>query len=742
IYYENGKYEASLTRFYELLNDKSDFERALTGIIWCYLKMDLNDKAEAALKTLINQSPESSFACEALLVLAKKIHKRAAFEWKKTVFIQSEFLRLKALQQKLNSHFENLKAGPDSTKYKYADHELKTLLSRLKTENHLNHDSIFTLYNKADKISDLILTHYKTGSFQDKAFSNNREKILNFLDSVIIKIQSGNFESNSSAPLSNGIHMNRIKIKSVLEDVSDFKVINQIDKYRWEKEYFDNSKKNHKREEELISTKINSTTDSIIRRDLILKKNLITRQLDSVVAREDSVTARYLNSLPVLIQKRLNENSSGAQTDYFKYQLGELYYIIDNNIYARTYDKYELDLSHYNQQMIAYRQGELTNMPEKPVAPKLNHSRSIQQFKEVIEGNSTSEFAPHCLYSLGWCYNDLSQYDSAMYYLETLVTLYPGNFYTPQAWMYCGEYYFDKGKLDKAINCYQAVMRYPESEWFDEALYKLAWSQYRISNPEKAISSFLALVDLGKYGINGSSLLEKESMDYIAISFSETDITGEKGLERAVAFAKKLGEMDKGCMILSRLAKVFREQGRYELSAKTYSSILSIYPNYSMNAQIEVELISVLERQGSQKEINQLRIALFQRYNRNSDWAKTQNTESVRLADSIAAAQLYSAAIGFHQLAIQKTDNKFYTNALDAYSSFIKLYPAAPLANECHYNLAEINFSLGNYREAAEEYMAVSRRYPDSKYRENAAWNAIVASQNFLKNELQGKQPK
>jgi TolA-binding protein len=49
--------------------------------------------------------------------------------------------------------------------------------------------------------------------------------------------------------------------------------------------------------------------------------------------------------------------------------------------------------------------------------------------------------------------------------------------------------------------------------------------------------------------------------------------------------------------------------------------------------------------------------------------------------------------------------------------------------------MAEIIFSLGDYERAAEEYIAVSKRYPDSKYRETAAWNAIVASQNLLKKE-------
>jgi TolA-binding protein len=72
---------------------------------------------------------------------------------------------------------------------------------------------------------------------------------------------------------------------------------------------------------------------------------------------------------------------------------------------------------------------------------------------------------------------------------------------------------------------------------------------------------------------------------------------------------------------------------------------------------------------------------------------------------------------------------------VENYEEFVKNYPLSPHASECHYNLAEIMFSLGNYQRAAEEYIEVSMRYPGSKYKETAAWNAIVASQNLLKKE-------
>jgi TolA-binding protein len=124
----------------------------------------------------------------------------------------------------------------------------------------------------------------------------------------------------------------------------------------------------------------------------------------------------------------------------------------------------------------------------------------------------------------------------------------------------------------------------------------------------------------------------------------------------------------------------------------------------------------------------------------NSLWTSSRKDSLLRVStDSLAERMLYNSAIGFHQLALQKSDSQFFNEALNAYREYIRSYPLSASANECHYNLAEIQFSIGNYKDAAEEYMAVSKRYPDSKYKETAAWNAIVASQNYLKQESNNK---
>ena len=130
-------------------------------------------------------------------------------------------------------------------------------------------------------------------------------------------------------------------------------------------------------------------------------------------------------------------------------------------------------------------------------------------------------------------------------------------------------------------------------------------------------------------------------MDYIAISFSETDLTGDKGLQRALSFIKKLGDFEKGCQILHRLGTVYRDQGRADMAKKTLTTLLKTYPNYEKNPVAESDLLAIKEREIGIEETNRIKIDFYRKYNRNSARAKSQNNEVKEQADSVAAKQLY-----------------------------------------------------------------------------------------------------
>lgn len=727
VHFELKNYVKAGEIFYRLLKEPEMFERSLSGIVWCYMMSGQYEKAEMALKKLINQAPEHYSGAEGILTLSRRYYQKAKETWDRWGAVDRENVRIEGIIKKLNERKSADTAKVKQEEIGKAFGAVRSLQERLQREKLPSENDIRSYYENIEKLCLFVKQHYYTGTFQELSFTKSREAILDIIDSALAMLsQDGSTSKMYQEKI--GEDELRMRIKKVSDEASLFSVIALIDKYRWEQELLIMKKKH-----------VNRLSDggSHVGKDsaaLYIKQKM----MDSLLNIEKSMKVLYVNEVEPRIRAMLKGNITSEDASYLWYQLGELYYQNENMEYSQVYEAYEVEHEHYEKKREQFRKGELHELSREPVVPRLDHGKSMNAYRQVLSSGPATEFAGGALYGLAWCFNDLGKFDSAFYYMDKLAGEYPDNPHSAQARMYCGEFYFDKGDLEKALASFHQVMKYPESEWFDEALYKVAWTQYRMSNPEKAISSFLALVDLG-YGALGRSVLEKESMDYIAISFSEIDISGQKGLQRAVAFVKKLGDKQRGCQILHRLAQVYREQGRYEMSRKTYELILASYPDYEKNPKVEAELLAVQERDMAPVASLEQKYEYFSKYNRKAKWAIRQDDSTRNSADSVAMKMLYDAGIGFHQLALQGNSDSLYYRTISAYRDFINMYQKSPVANECHYNLAEIQFSLGNYYEAAEEFMAVSRRYPDSKYKETAAWNAIVASQNILKREQTGK---
>ncbi|MBD3392157.1 MAG: tetratricopeptide repeat protein, partial [Chitinivibrionales bacterium] len=735
-HFQNGEFDKALERFFALLDKEEDFEEALYGIAWCYIRLGKYEKAETTLRKLINQNPSSPLAAEAILLMARRYVNKAQYEWKKITYLSKEHGRLKKLADRLAEKIPADSTGPRVDTLRAARAEIESMVRRIETEQRADHDQIASQYGKALTICEMVQSHYETGSFQEMSFSESREKLLHELDSLLLAVGGDRAAAEQRRQRRSRADRDIAKVKDLVKQSRLLAAEIEIDQYRWERAYLQRKKTSLAAMIRAARGECDTAVDSAVRAQCPQKQRRLVARMDSLIALEEATRSAWYDRLTVRCARLLETPLDTADEIYLRYHLGELYYEKENEVFAARHEAYEEELTRYENQMALFRDGKLLTMPAESQPPRLSHEQSMRQYMRVVEKYPNHEKTAPVRYSLAWCFSDLGRLDSAVLQMTVVARDHPQSQFAPQAWMYLGENYFDAAKLDNAIEAYQSVMKYPESEWFDEALYKLAWAQYRKSNPGKAISSFLALVDLGEGEASGKALLEKESLDYIAISFSESDVSGEKGLEQAAMFVDKLGDPDRGTQILHRLANVYRDQGRFEMAKSTYRTLLQMYPDNRNSPHVESEFLSVLDRDLDLAQASRLKTDFFEKYNRNGSWAKTQtDTAAVSTADSLAARHLYDASVSYHQLALQGNDQSLYRTAANRYKDYIRAYPKSHVANECHYNLAEILFSLGSYQNAAEEYIAVSKRYPDSKYRETAAWNAIVASQNLLKQE-------
>ena len=737
IEYEKGNYARSRDLYFELLNEGNTFfEEALFGIIWSYIGLGDFSRAEVSLVKLINQSPHDPLAVESILLMAKRQLARARLEWEKLRTREAERRRLEELHGQLTHRVRHTVDSATVRALRTARAEVRTLIEKSDASPGEGEAGIRRRFERASRIAELVRNLYASGLFQERALSGEREQLLYRLDSLA---QTFSRPSGGGAR-DGGFTQQRRSIERIRELVHESTVLQTrilLERYRWEGENLDRHKNLVLAAQDSVRAALGSNADGGERERVLAP---LRQRLDSLVEATHLLDEHWFSRLSRRCYDHLSGPLSEDDEVFVRYQLGELLYARENARYVEAFTRYEYEQVRYDSLMKQFRDGRLVALPLEPREPRLDHTGSMSQFAAALRAYPRNPYAPALLYSLAWCYSDINRSDSAVALMEQLAQGWPSHEYAPQAWMYIGEHHFDNNRLDDALAAYQRVMQHPESKWFDDALYKFAWTHYRLSNPEKAISSFLALVDLGGRAEAGKAVLAKESMDYIAISFSESDMTGRRGLERATQFVKRLGDDEKGTQILFELGRVYRDQGRYDMASQAWHTLLDLFPAWHSNWIVESRLLALRERDLSPAQHDERKVAYFRTYTHTSPWAAgLADTTMRQRADSAAAEALYLAGISRHQQALQHNRAQLYEEAAQTYELFIRHYPLAPRTNEVHYNFAEITFSLGDYARAAEEYMAVSKRYPDSKYRETAAWNAIVASQNLLRREQEGK---
>jgi tetratricopeptide (TPR) repeat protein len=146
---------------------------------------------------------------------------------------------------------------------------------------------------------------------------------------------------------------------------------------------------------------------------------------------------------------------------------------------------------------------------------------------------------------------------------QEVIDRHPDSHFAAESYMRLAEYYFDPREdkdreqtvveLQKAIKLYKKVLQYRDSKRYDEALYKLGWSYYRLSATDPnyysdAIVHFLTVVDditkaedLDPDEQISSPNVKQEAIQYIGISFSDDETYAHAGVQNARNFLENIG---------------------------------------------------------------------------------------------------------------------------------------------------------------------------------------------------------
>jgi len=422
------------------------------------------------------------------------------------------------------------------------------------------------------------------------------------------------------------------------------------------------------------------------------------------------------------------------------FRLSELYY-------ERSYEQYLTANQEYDDLIEQWTPD--SGAPE-PTPPDFFYQPTIAAMQRLVTEFPNYRLVDGAYYLLGYCLTEQGEDDRAVKVFERLAQRKPKSQFIAEVWTRIGEYYFATSDLPKARDAYSQVLNHSETQYYDKALYKLAWTYYRMADPEtspelynEAVETFATLLDYNlKTKLAGEEKggdLVKESKQYIAITFAE-----EKwgSFDKLQSFLEARGQPDYSGDVLIAFGNVLFDQTRYQDSVAVLKTYLNQEPMDPSAPELQEKIVTALERDRNFDQAAVEREILNENYKEGSAWYvhNQDNPEAVKLAENLTQKALYTAAYFYHEQAQKYEESQEYElaftsygKAANIYQDYLDRFPHDKLVYELTYNYAESLYYSQRFAEAIPKYQWVRDAKHNTTLRKDAANGVVLAWENSIK---------
>ena len=220
-------------------------------------------------------------------------------------------------------------------------------------------------------------------------------------------------------------------------------------------------------------------------------------------------------------------------------------------------------------------------------------------------------------------------------------------------------------------------------------------------------------------------------------------------MDDAYAYFNRLGKKDLIQQMLKRLASMYFEQGKFDLSITTYRRLIRENPNSPKAPDYQNEIILAYQKTGRKQEtLDEIRVLLDQ-YGKQSAWARSNasNPDAIRAASTFVEQNLRTVAQNYQieadKLGRGRGATEAYALAETAYSVYLQEFPEGKYTYDMRYAYGELLYKLKKFDTAYDEYVKVVKTDPKGKHSLFCAESAIFAADEMRKVEIkEGRGPK
>ena len=357
-------------------------------------------------------------------------------------------------------------------------------------------------------------------------------------------------------------------------------------------------------------------------------------------------------------------------------------------------------------------------------------------FNQLLESYPDYRRNDSVLYQLARAYEIAGKTDDALRVVNELVVKYPDTVLIDEVQFRRGEMLFLRKDYATAEDAYQAVVDYGESSrFYEQSLYKLGWSQFKLAKHEESLVPFFDLLNRKILGVDikeGEDRLEdlkraerelvEDTFRVLSVSFSYME-----GAESIDAFLAERGYPEYSYVIFMNLGDLYLEKERYVDAAETYDSFVQHDPDHAKSPLMQVEVIEAYKQGGFPTLVLEGKKNYIDHYGMNSEfWTRNARADNANVEEYLKD-NLLDLAQYYHAQAQENGKRSDYQEAARWYREYLDFFPGLVDSANTNFLLAEILYESEDYAEATAEYERTAYEYPQHEHSSEAAYAAILS---------------
>ncbi len=356
--------------------------------------------------------------------------------------------------------------------------------------------------------------------------------------------------------------------------------------------------------------------------------------------------------------------------------------------------------------------------------PRRDYADARRVLQELLSRYPDSGHRALARYLIGYCFLEEGHESAAAATFTQLLEEDPGIPFRSELLVRVGDYHFEAGRLERA-ETYYAEATGGDDVWMDRALYKRAWTLYRMDRYAEAVSAFTRLADMGR---SRPDLLE-ESLQYLAISYVEGF-----GYAAAVTHMAERGPRDFDQRLRRRVADVLFDSTRFPEAISAYTAAMARIPLGPERLELAQRVLAALHQERRLDEAVAMRRAFVEDFATGSTWYAAQATRPAlqAQADRLAERFLFEFATYHHYRKLRGVAES-EPMAEAAYRDYLARYAGKPRAVPMAFYLAEILYDRGEFASAIGLYETVALSAPDpaTDIAARAAYNMVLSAREL-----------